>query len=347
MKGRAGGPPHADPQGAGRGLGASHVRPLDNDPSAPGRAVLREAAQWLVRLHSGQAQPADWQALAHWRAQDAAHEMAWQRAERMSRTFGAVPAPLGMPVLATARRGTNRRAALRVLAWVGTAPTAAFLGWRHLPWQEWTAAHRTAVGEQRSVVLADGSRVMLNTATALDAAFGPQERLVRLRAGEVLITTGADAGGHRSFRVETPQGWLRALGTRFAVRLGDAGEARVGVAEGAVEITPHQGTGRVLRAGEQCSFTQDGVQAVAALSEQALAWTQGVLYADGMRLSDFASELSRYRPGVVRCDPQVAGLRISGAFQLQDTEYILAMLRETLPVQVVMRTRYWVTLVPA
>lgn len=311
----------------------------------PGRAVLRQAAQWLVRLNSGEARQDDWQALAVWRAQDAAHEQAWQRAERLSQTFGAVPAGLGMPVLARAQRGTNRRAALRVLGLVGTAPAAAYLGWRHMPWQQWTAEHRTATGERRSVRLADGSEVLLNTATALDVAFDANERLLRLRAGEVLVTTAADATA-RSFRVETPGGWLRALGTRFAVRLQGEDRVHLAVAEGAVEITPLRGAQRVVQAGEQCRFTATGVLAPSPLGEQALAWAQGVLYADGMRLDDFAAELSRYRPGLVRCDPAVAALRISGAFQLQDTEYILAMLRETLPVQVVTRTRYWVTLVP-
>lgn len=318
-----------------------------NPDSAPSRAALREAAQWLVRLNSGQARPADWQALAAWRAQDAAHEAAWQRAERLSRTFGAVPAGLGMPVLAQAERTTvNRRAALRVLALVGTVAPAAYLGWRHMPWQQWTAEHRTATGERRSVTLADGSEVLLNTASALDVVFDATERLLRLRAGEVLVTTAKDSAA-RAFRVETPGGWLRALGTRFAVRLVNEDTVHLAVTEGAVEITPRHGAQRVVQAGEQCRFTAAGIQAPVALGEQALAWVQGVLYADGMRLDDFAAELARYRPGVVRCDPAVAGLRISGAFQLQDTEYILAMLRETLPVQVVTRTRYWVTLVPA
>lgn len=318
-----------------------------NPDSAPSRAALREAAQWLVRLNSGQARPADRQALAAWRAQDAAHEAAWQRAERLSRTFGAVPAGLGMPVLAQAERTTvNRRAALRVLALVGTVAPAAYLGWRHMPWQQWTAEHRTATGEQRSVTLADGSEVLLNTASALDVVFDATERLLRLRAGEVLVTTAKDSAA-RAFRVETPGGWLRALGTRFAVRLVNEDTVHLAVTEGAVEITPRHGAQRVVQAGEQCRFTAAGIQAPVALGEQALAWVQGVLYADGMRLDDFAAELARYRPGVVRCDPAVAGLRISGAFQLQDTEYILAMLRETLPVQVVTRTRYWVTLVPA
>lgn len=323
----------------------SSTRP--SHPDTPGRAALREAAQWLVRLNSGQARPDDWQALAAWRAQDAANEAAWQRAERLSRTFGAVPAGLGMPVLAQAERtAVNRRAALRVLALVGTVAPAAYLGWRHMPWQQWTAEHSTATGERRSVTLADGSEVLLNTASALDVAFDTHERLLRLRAGEVLITTAQDSAA-RSFRVETPGGWLRALGTRFALRLLDEGTVHLAVAEGAVEVTPHHGAQRVLQAGAQCRFTAAGVQAPTALGEQALAWAQGVLYADGMRLDDFAAELARYRPGVVRCDPAVAALRISGAFQLNDTEYILAMLRETLPVQVVTRTRYWITLVPA
>ena len=315
--------------------------------TAPSRAALREAAQWLVRLNSGQARADDWQALAAWRAQDGANEQAWQRAERLSRTFGAVPAGLGLPVLARAQQGaTNRRAALRVLALVGTTAPAAWLGWCHMPWPQWTAEHRTATGERRSVMLADGSQVLLNTASALDVAFGANERLLRLRAGEVLVTTAADAAA-LSFRVETPGGWLRALGTRFSVRLLAEDTVHLAVGEGAVGVTPRDGTPqRVIQAGEQCRFTASGVQMPTPLGEQALAWAQGVLYADGMRLDDFAAELSRYRPGIVRCDPAVGALRISGAFQLQDTEYILAMLRETLPVQVVTRTRYWVTLVP-
>lgn len=333
-----------------------------HDPAVagePSRAVLREAAQWLVRLHSSDAGPEDWQALARWRAQDAAHEQAWQRAERLSRTLGAVPAGLGLPVLNRAHRGVNRRAALRVLAFVGVAPATAYLGWRHLPWQPWAAEHRTATGEQRTVPLADGSQLLLNTATAVDVTWDmawdvPQPR-VRLHAGELLVTTapdvsGARPAGARSFQVETPQGVLRALGTqlgtRFAVRLGEAGETRVAVARGALEVAPLQGLARELRAGAQCHITATAVSTPSPLGEQALAWAQGVLFADNLRLDAFARELSRYRPGLLHCDPAVAGLRISGAFQLRNTDQALAMVAATLPVQVVARTRYWVTLLP-
>ena len=66
-----------------------------------------------------------------------------------------------------------------------------------------------------------------------------------------------------------------------------------------------------------------------------------------MRLDAFAAELARYRAGIVRCDPDVADLRISGAFQLNNTDSVLQALPALLPVQVTYRTSYWVTLGPA
>lgn len=317
------------------------------------KAVLREAAQWLVRLHSGNAGPDDHAACAHWRTQHPAHEHAWQRAEHMLAKFGAVPAGLGVPVLAR-QVDTNRRAALRTLAVLGTAVPAAWLGWRHAPWQAWAADYSTATGERREVTLADGSRVLLDTGSVINITFDSKQRTAHLRSGAIFVTTAPDpAPQHRPFAVHTAQGQLRALGTRFTVRQdGDAhtpGPVHVAVTEGAVEVTLRGASGPalVLPAGKQTVLTPQGAEPPQAINTAAQGWTQGVLYADGMRLDDFCAELARYRPGVIRCAPEVAHLRISGAFQLRDTDYVLTMLATTLPVQVVLRTRYWVTVVPA
>jgi len=318
-------------------------------------AVLREAAQWLVRLHSGDARASDHEACARWRRADPAHEQAWQRAERLSQKFGAVPPTVGMPVLARQAR-TNRRAAMRTLALFATAVPAAYLGWRHLPWQAWSADEHTATGERREVQLADGSRVLLDTASAVDVRFDTRQRTVRLRAGAIAIVTAPDPLGSthaRPFVVETSQGRLRALGTRFTVRQDgeaqDAGPVRLAVTEGAVEVTLRGAAepALVLPAGQQTVLSREGTAAALPVSPQSQAWVKGVLYADDMRLGDFCAELARYRPGLVHCAPEVAGLRISGAFQLRDTDYVLSMLATTLPVQVVTRTRYWVSVVPA
>jgi len=330
---------------------------LRRPPCAPlDSGVIRQAALWLALLHSGRAGADDHEACRRWRQSDAAHELAWQKAERLSRQFGAVPPALGVPVLSR-QAGANRRAALKTLALLGSTLSAGWLGYRYAPWPDWTADYRTATGESRDLLLDDGSRLALNTDTALDVRYSPEERRLRLQRGEIYVQTAPDTAGRaRPFLVQTPQGTLRALGTRFVVRQLDDGQAatRLEVLEHRVEITP-QGGARplVLEAGQQAWFTASGIQAPrpvaqppAAAAGDAPGWTRGVLYAADTPLADFLEELSRYRPGVLRCDPAVARLRLSGAFQLADTDRVLDIVAQTLPVRVVRRTPYWVTVLP-
>lgn len=322
-------------------------------PTPIDRSVLRAAARWLVRLHSGEAGPQDHAACAHWRSQHPAHEQAWQRAERMAAKFGALPTSVAMPVLARAQtQRANRRAALQTLALLATSVPVAWLGWRHAPWQVWTADYRSAVGERREITLADGSTIVLDTASAINVTFDSHQRQIQLRQGAILVTTAADAALQRPFSVHTAHGQLRALGTRFSVRQdGDAhqpGAIHVAVTEGAVEVTL-TGDSRptlVLAAGRQTVLSAAGARAPQPVDIAVQGWTQGVLHADGMRLDAFCAELARYRAGVIRCAPEVAQLRISGMFPLRDTDYALTMLATTLPVQVVLRTRFWVSVVP-
>jgi transmembrane sensor len=323
----------------------------------PDTVVLREAAQWLVRLHSGHADAGDRAACEAWRHADPAHERAWQRAESLSQKFGAVPAGLGIPVLARQARG-NRRAALRTLALLTTAAPAAWLGWRLAPWDTWASDHSTATGERREVRLADGSRVLLDTSSAIDVRFDGAQRIVHLRKGAISVVTAPDMQAPRAARpfiVDTAQGRLRALGTRFTVRQNGAAsdraalhDVRLAVTEGAVEVTLRGAASPALTvpAGRQTVLSSDGLSMPQAISPESQAWTQGMLYAEDMRLADFCSELSRYRTGVLLCAPEVAELRISGVFQLRDTDYVLSMVATTLPVRMVTRTRYWVTVVP-
>ena len=61
-------------------------------------------------------------------------------------------------------------------------------------------------------------------------------------------------------------------------------------------------------------------------------------------LDDFVNELRRYRPGVLRCAQSVAGLKLSGAFRVDDSDTILENLGASLPVKVRYMTRYWVSI---
>lgn len=323
-------------------------RPLD-------RAVARAAAAWLVRLHNAPT-PDDIAACARWRAADAEHERAWQRAQKIDEKFGLLHPGVGLTTLGRDKR-LDRRAALKALSVLLVAGPAGYAAYRAAPWREWTADESTATGERRTVVLADGTRVDLNTATAFDIAFSSTERRLVLHAGEILVETGADANrtsgasaNFRPFVVQTSHGRIRALGTRFVVRKEQGGSAhatQVAVLRGAVEITPAAmpRLTRVVAAGQQTRFTDTSIDPDTAADPHIADWSRGVLFADRVRLGDFVAELGRYRQGVLRCDAAVADLRITGAFQIGDTDNILAALPDALPVRVVYRTRYWVTIV--
>jgi transmembrane sensor len=322
-----------------------------DEPRPLERTVARAAAVWLVRLHE-EATAQDIAACDRWRAADPAHEQAWQRAQWVNAKFGGVPPTLGMSTLGRKRR-VDRRTALKAMTVLWVAGTSAYVVHRSTPWRQWMSDERTAVGERRSIVLADGTRLDLDTATAVDIAFSDTERRLILNAGTILVRTGPDrralTTSYRPFIVETREGRIRALGTRFVVNQEPGGDSATSVAvlQSRVEITPDAApqSKRIIEAGQQTYFTATGIAPTTRADPHVADWSSGVLYADRMRLDDFAAELGRYRAGILRCDPAVADLRITGAFQLDNTDSILAALPETLPVQLVYRTRYWVTLV--
>ncbi|MNE16899.1 fec operon regulator FecR [compost metagenome] len=74
------------------------------------------------------------------------------------------------------------------------------------------------------------------------------------------------------------------------------------------------------------------------------AWAEGLIVTRDMRLGDFLAEVGRYRHGYVSCADDIADLRLSGVFRLEDTDKLLQLLPQTLPVKVSYRTRWWVRL---
>jgi transmembrane sensor len=309
-----------------------------------------EAAEWLTVLMADKVSNNDHLRWQKWRAAHPDNERAWRHIEAMGLRLKALDhaayAALSPFGAATSKR---RRQALRAAAGLGLAGMAAWFVPRTNSWQVAMAEYRTAVGEQRTLRLEDGTELVLNTDSALDIRFDSRQRLVRLLDGEILISTGhlPSGGAERPFIVETRQGFVRALGTRFTVQT-EARVSSVTVFEGAVRISPLDGRtdGQVLEAGQAGTFTEAAVEDSGAANMQAADWAQGILHADNMRLDELLSELGRYRHGVVFADPAVAALRVSGVFPLRDTDQALAFIPNSLPVEIRYRTRYWVTVVP-
>ncbi|RZJ16419.1 MAG: DUF4880 domain-containing protein, partial [Haliea sp.] len=235
--------------------------------------VLDEAAAWLTHLHSGAATDADRQAHQDWCHRHPSHAEAWHKAQRLLQSLQGLPAGLGKTAF-TRRPSASRRMALgKLAALMVVAPGTAWMAWKTLPFLEWSADLRTATGEQRTVTLADGSQLMLNTGTSVDVRFSEGQRLLLLRAGEVLVQTASDSAPvARPFLVQTPHGSVRALGTRFTVRE-HAHATQVGVIEHAVEITTGSGSRRRLEAGEQARYDASRIDSATPL-EGAADWTR-------------------------------------------------------------------------
>lgn len=308
--------------------------------ATPSMTVLGEAADWLVCFQSGQATPKERADFEHWRARSPQHAAAWQRAEAVLGDFANLPADATRQTLS--RLGApRRRQAMQVLGLMLAAAPAGWLAWRQAPL--WMADLRTATGEQRVVNLDDGTRLVLNTASAVDVRFTSAARQLHLRAGEILVTTAHGNKALPPLSLHTQHGAMQVLefGTRLAVRLLDAA-TRLTVFNGAVAVTPARADSLVTaQAGEELEFSLHAIGAPQPLGASAALWDKGMLVAKSMRLDTLLAELARYRRGIVRCDPQVAGLRVSGAFPVHDFQGSLTLLRQTLRVQTSSVGPYW------
>ncbi len=310
----------------------------------PSSDIIETAASWMARLWAEDASDEDKQACDHWRQQNPEHEQAWQVLISMSERFERLPQHAANSALLTSKQNSRRQ----FLQWMGIFIGSASVGFgihKTDVWQQAMSDYSTGIGETRAVNLADGSRLQLNTDTAIDVVFNGKQRLIHLKQGEVFISTGHAAEFvNQPFIVMTAQGQIEALGTQFNVRQ-DANITEVTVIQDSVLIH-HSQQQLTLNAGEKIRFNQHQLAKVLKADPAITSWRQHKLVAEQMPVSQFINELSRYRSGILRCDDAVAHLKVSGVFPLNDTDKALQQMAQALPVSIHSRTRYWVTIVP-
>jgi len=309
--------------------------------------VLDQAITWMVRLQSGYANEDALQGCLRWRKLHPLHESAWQALLSNESTFSNLANLPGVPG-AVARdtlerlqhRQLGRRQLLQVL---GTGLIVGGMCWQSQEQvRRWGADYSTRVGERRTVMLADGTQLQLNTNSAVDVSFTNSQRVIKLLQGEIFIKTGADEGspdGRRSFWVHTAQARLQALGTAFAVRQEDK-RTRLLVEQSRVLIH-HTAQQQLVAAGEEYTISAEGSRKLQQNEMDASAWTRGQLVARSLPLRELLTELARYQRGWISCSPQIAGLKVSGVFQLDDIDLALDALGESMPVRVERFTRFW------
>jgi transmembrane sensor len=237
---------------------------------------------------------------------------------------------------------------LSIASWV------TYLSW-HFP-----TTFQTTVGEQRSFTLQDGSVVFLNTNSKVRVGRFSTQRHIDLVRGEARFKVAKDAS--RPFTVASGTAAVRAVGTVFNVRA-DPASTQVAVLEGQVEVTaapvqemavpaqapsqagsdpvpPHTVSRVRLAAGERAAVTSLGIQTnTGPPIESVMAWTERRLVFRDQPLIAVIAEFNRYRmQPLVLDDPELAAVKISGVFDLSDTESLIAYLGAYETVQVDRRT---------
>jgi len=257
-----------------------------------------DALDWQVLLHSGNASAADHARYQRWCQLSPAHAEEAREAEALWQDLGQTPTAQAFeapPMRRQKRHWAAGIAASLVLL------VAGYGGWQQVP--VWLADYHTGMGQRQSVTLADGSRVLLNSASALSVAFTASERRVSLRAGEALFETAEDP---RPFVVETAGEAVQGSAATFSVRR----DGHVVLAKGQAQVGARSLT-------------------VAPDASAQMAWQRGKLIFNGKPLGQVLAELERYQHGrILLSDSKLAALEVSGVFDLNEPQALLHTLEQ-------------------
>jgi transmembrane sensor len=288
------------------------------------RRIRARAARWVTELH-GPDRDAELEAkVRRWIEEDPRHAAAFELATAAWQFSGDLPALLThrAPALSSPAKGSRRMFAGVAVLLVGLM-TAIF----------WARDNSLATGpgEQRTVVLADGTQVSLNANARVLVQYDTHERKVTLIRGEALF----DVVKHQSrpFVVIVGDRKVIAVGTSFLVRRDEPASSAFAVTlvEGRVAVeplswpdvlpkTPSAGL-TLLSSGERLKVGADAAEAIDKPSlDKVTAWRRGQLIFDDTSLSDAAAEFSRYGPTSITIDSATAGkLRVGGVFRIGDS----------------------------
>lgn len=318
----------------------------DDRRSSHGRAavtpeIAAEAAAWIASLHSAERNQDMEDDFRAWQKLSPAHREAF---ESMTDMWQAIPGTEAARAFAEASEREQlkaKRAQRAGWRWAGAASLGVLATAGVVLVQQWRERdlYITPIGEQRSVMLEDGTRMLLNTASQARVDFGSKQRTVEVSAGEALFEVAKDAS--RPFVVRIAGSEVVAVGTVFSVRFEDGPRQddalTVTLVEGQVNVRPTDGGGDSLRPqeavtlkpGDRLTLQHDARPASPVVEakvdrpniERALAWQRHEASFDATPLSDAIAEVNRYSRTKIAMssDVQESNYLISGAYRTGDS----------------------------
>jgi transmembrane sensor len=310
---------------------------IENDP------LHLAAADWFVRLQSMEVSLEETLAWQAWLNENPANAEAFARIEEISQALRDVPAPAALPAAVIARdtydasvpikdwKPREARRWPRAVA-LGVAASFALMAVVFAFWKvpAETSAFETAVGENRSVALADGSIISLGGDTRIEVALSENVRAIELERGEALFKVAKDAA--RPFKVRAGDATIVAVGTEFNVER-DSDRAVVSVTEGRVEVKPVDGLLPVsllkefkpklrsvrLNAGQQTTAGSAGIEEPTKMEDPATGWQIGHLAFRLQPLRYVLEDVNRYaRKPIVLESESLGTLIITGTVEREN-----------------------------
>ncbi|OUR74401.1 hypothetical protein A9Q78_00735 [Methylophaga sp. 41_12_T18] len=335
----------------------SEVTPDEHRHTEPTDKQLSEAIQWLMRTEETMGgDPLVQAQLEEWLASSPQHQIAWQRLAHVNQQFSATNLQITAKNDVSARVAmhsiqksdahiASKRRSLKVifsLAGLGIldAATLDSMGLykaSHYAYDFVNADLRTSVGEQSHHQLADGSKLILNTETAVDVDLAAQAQLY-LHYGEMALTTAAN----KTVALQANNNVFVAAENSDVTLYKDNDFCQLQVISGAVNCFIN-GETKQVRAGNRLEINNDRFVTL-AIDQSAVSWRYGVLIAEQHTLGDFIHQLARYRVGHLSCADEIKNLTLSGSFPINNTELILENVCQTLAIKQHRMSRYYVKL---
>lgn len=305
------------------------------------QTIDEQAAEWILRLHEDDFSETLRLEFECWKQQSPKHAAAALRMQDVINRLQAfrehsAPAKAALNAAFNRRKpATQRKQHLRALLIASCLALPIALIMKSPYPEQWTADISTGPTDWETRRLADNSTITLNGTSAVNVHFDGRERRIELLQGEVLIDVAHDSA--RPFLVQTAQGSMRALGTRFVVkRQGDTTVLSMLQSRVAAQSVNEQQTLEV-DAGSRALIRRDSVELSGTVSAASInqAWERHQLVVENQPLPQVLDEISRHRRGHLQFDREaLASLRVSAVLPLDDTDQALQLIAETLPLQI-------------
>ena len=305
------------------------------------QTIDEQAAEWILRVHEEGFNEALRLEFERWQQLSPQHGAAALRmqdviARLQSLREQSAPAKAALNAAFSGRkRSAQHKQAVRALliACCLALPITLLLQ-SNYP-EQWMADVSTGPNDWKTLRLSDNSTITLSSTSAINVRFDGKQRLIEVLQGEVLVDVAHDNA--RPFIVQTAQGRMRALGTRFVVKRQPETTVLSMLQSRVAAQSANEQQTLVVDAGSQALISNRSVELTGTIDPASIneAWRRHQLVVENEPVSQVLDEIARHRRGHIQFDRKaLADLRVSAVLPLDDTDRALQLIADTLPLKI-------------